>query len=94
MTPLFRRIAVDILQLAQPDFRRLFVGQGVSFVGHQLTAVAVPVQMYAVTRSSFWVGLTGSWVGGGVARVVVTLVLAAAAPALLRYDTGATERQP
>jgi hypothetical protein len=37
------------------------------------------------------VGVTGSWVGGGVACVVVTLVLAAAVPALLRYDTGATE---
>ena len=41
------------------DFRRLFIGQGVSFVGFQLTAVAVPVQMFAVTRSSFWVGLIG-----------------------------------
>ena len=41
------------------DFRRLFVGQGVAFVGFQLTAVAVPVQMFAVTGSSFWVGLVG-----------------------------------
>jgi MFS family permease len=59
VTSLLRRIAVDIRPLAQPDFRRLFVGQGVSFVGYQLTAVAVPVQMYAVTGSSFWVGLIG-----------------------------------
>ena len=28
-------------------------------MGYQLTAVAVPVQMYAVTGSSFWVGLIG-----------------------------------
>ena len=59
VTSLFRRVAVDIRPLAQPDFRRLFVGQGVSFVGYQLTAVAVPVLMYAVTGSSFWVGLIG-----------------------------------
>jgi MFS family permease len=45
--------------LRQPDFRRLFIGQGVSFVGYQLTAVAVPVQMYALTGSSLWVGLIG-----------------------------------
>jgi MFS family permease len=54
-----RRVAVDVTPLRQPDFRRLFVGQGVSFVGYQLTAVAVPVQMYAITRSSLWVGLIG-----------------------------------
>ncbi len=55
----FRRVAVDVTPLRQPDFRRLFVGQGVSFVGYQLTAVAVPVQMYDSTRSSLWVGLIG-----------------------------------
>ena len=54
-----RRVAVDVTPLRQPDFRRLFVGQGVSFVGYQLTAVAVPVQMYAITRSSLGVGLIG-----------------------------------
>jgi MFS family permease len=54
-----RRVAVDVRPLRHRDFRRLFVGQGVAFVGFQLTAVAVPVQMYAVTGSSFWVGLIG-----------------------------------
>jgi MFS family permease len=56
---LLRRIAVDVRPLQHKDFRRLFIGQGVSFVGFQLTAVAVPVQMFAITRSSFWVGLLG-----------------------------------
>jgi MFS family permease len=56
---LFRRVAVDVRPLRHRDFRRLFLGQGVSFVGFQLTAVAVPVQMFAITRSSFWVGLLG-----------------------------------
>ena len=30
-----------------------------SFVGFQVTAVAVPVQVYAISRSSFWVGMLG-----------------------------------
>lgn len=54
-----RRIAADVRPLAHADFRRLFVGQGVSMVGFQLTAVAVPIQMYDVTGSSFWVGAIG-----------------------------------
>lgn len=37
----------------------MFVGSAVSFFGYQFTAVAVPVQMFAVTRSSAWVGLLG-----------------------------------
>ncbi|HVQ92350.1 MAG TPA: MFS transporter, partial [Mycobacteriales bacterium] len=75
-----RRLAIDPAPLRQPDFRRLFIGQGVSFVGYQLTAVAVPVQVYSVSRSSFWVGMLGLiglaplvvfglW-GGAVADVV------------------------
>lgn len=59
LTSALRRVAVDVRPLRHPDFRRLFVGQGVAFVGYQLTAVAVPVQMYDVTRSSLWVGLIG-----------------------------------
>jgi MFS family permease len=56
---LLRRVAVDVRPLQHNDFRRLFIGQGVSFIGFQLTAVAVPVQMFAVTGSSLWVGLIG-----------------------------------
>ena len=59
MTSVLRRVAVDVRPLRYPAFRRLFIGQGVAFVGFQLTAVAVPVQMYAVTGSSLWVGLIG-----------------------------------
>jgi len=55
----FRRIAIDTAPLAYPAYRRLFVGQAVSFVGFQVTAVAVPVQVYEITRSSFWVGVLG-----------------------------------
>jgi MFS family permease len=34
----------------------MFIGNGVSFFGYQFTAVAVPVQVYALTRSNLWVG--------------------------------------
>ncbi|NUT35049.1 MAG: MFS transporter [Hamadaea sp.] len=37
----------------------MFAGNAVSFFGAQFTAVAVPVQMYALTHSSLWVGLLG-----------------------------------
>jgi MFS family permease len=56
---LLHRVAVDVRPLRHDDFRRLFIGQGVSFIGFQLTSVAVSVQMFAVTGSSFWVGLIG-----------------------------------
>src|SRR4051812_15272724 len=37
----------------------MWIGNGVSFFGFQFTSVAVPVQMYAITHSSAWVGLLG-----------------------------------
>ncbi|MEU7883872.1 MFS transporter [Microbispora bryophytorum] len=42
-----------------PAYRRLLVGQGVSFVGFQLTSVAVSGQVYNLTGSSLWVGMLG-----------------------------------
>ncbi|MGV9325982.1 MFS transporter [Streptosporangium sandarakinum] len=54
-----RRLAVDTGPLAVPAFRRLWAGQGVSFIGFQLTAVAVSAQIYDITSSSFWVGMLG-----------------------------------
>ncbi|MFI0452378.1 MFS transporter [Actinomadura sp. 6N118] len=54
-----KRIVIDTRPLAHSAYRRLWMGQGVSFVGFQVTAVAVPVQVYDMTRSSFWVGALG-----------------------------------
>ncbi|MFI0373660.1 MFS transporter [Actinomadura sp. 1N219] len=54
-----RSLAIDTRPLAYPAFRRLWLGQGMSFVGFQVTAVAVPVQVYDMTRSSLWVGVLG-----------------------------------
>ena len=65
-----RRIAVDITPLRRPEFRRVWAGNAVSFIGYQLTAVAIPVQMYQITHSSFWVGLLG------IAALVPLLVFA------------------
>ena len=59
MSGRLRGLAIDPTPLRHPAYRRLFVGQGVSFVGFQVTAVAVPVQVYTITRSSFWVGILG-----------------------------------
>jgi MFS family permease len=56
---LLRRIAIDTRPVRVPTYRRLLFGQSVSFVGLQVTAVAVPVQVYEVSRSSFWVGMLG-----------------------------------
>ncbi|GAA1785317.1 MFS transporter [Actinomadura chokoriensis] len=54
-----RRLAIDTRPLGMPAYRRLWLGQGVSFVGFQVTAVAVPVQVYDMTKSSLWVGVLG-----------------------------------
>jgi MFS family permease len=76
-----RRLAVDTTPLRDsPPFRRLVVGHGISFVGSEITFVAVPVQMYALTHSTLRVGLLGLTdlvplltvpiVGGAIADVV------------------------
>ncbi|WP_433499044.1 MFS transporter [Sphaerimonospora sp. CA-214678] len=54
-----KRLALDTRPLGVPTYRRLLLGQGVSFVGFQLTAVAVSGQMFEITGSSLWVGLIG-----------------------------------
>jgi len=52
------RVLVDLSPLRRyPQFRLLWSGQVVSFVGSQLTAVAVPYQVYRLTHSSLQVGL-------------------------------------
>jgi MFS family permease len=41
------------------DFRRLWIGQAVSFLGSTMTAAALPFQVYQQTHSSLAVGLLG-----------------------------------
>ncbi|MEU6075938.1 MFS transporter [Micromonospora sp. NPDC047074] len=54
-----RRFAIDVRPLAVPAYRRMWLGNGIAMFGIQLTAVAVPVEMYALTENSLWVGLIG-----------------------------------
>jgi MFS family permease len=53
------RHAVDTRPLRIPAYRRVLIGQGTSFIGSMLTQVAVPVQVYDLTRSSLYVGFVG-----------------------------------
>lgn len=54
-----RGLFSDTRPLRQPDFRRLWLANVVTVIGAQLTVVAVPAQIYAITGSSGMVGLTG-----------------------------------
>lgn len=42
------------------QFRLLYAGQTVSFVGSMLTYVAIPYQVFQISHSSLWVGLLGT----------------------------------
>jgi MFS family permease len=59
-----RKIAIDTRPLSVVAFRRLWLSTVVTAVGSQLSAVAVPKQVYDITGSSAWVG-----VAAGVALV-------------------------
>lgn len=54
-----RHHAVDTRPLAIGPFRRLLIGQGTAFIGAMLTQVAVPVQVYSISKSSLLVGMVG-----------------------------------
>lgn len=76
-----KRISIDISPLkASKDYRRLWFGRIVSFIGSGLTQVAIPFQVYEITGSPAAVGLLGlvelvplivlSLVGGAIADAV------------------------
>ncbi|HHX84775.1 MAG TPA: MFS transporter [Actinomycetales bacterium] len=58
---LLRRQLADTRPLRQPDFRRLWVANIVTVIGAQLSIVAVPQQVFEITRNSAYVGLTGAF---------------------------------
>jgi MFS family permease len=81
MRLLARRLFIDLTPLRRSrDFRCLISGELVSVLGTQLTAVAVPYQVFQLTRSSLDVGLVslaqlfplliGGLVGGSVVDAV------------------------
>jgi MFS family permease len=77
-----RRWAIDVRPLRVPAYRRMWFGNAVSSFGFQLTGVAVAVEMYDLTRDSFWVGLIG--VAGLVPLLVFGLWGGAVADAIDR----------
>jgi MFS family permease len=75
------RVLLDLTPLRRSrDYRAMITGLGISVLGNQLTTVAVPVQVYMITRSSLMVGLVslaqlfplifGSLLGGSVVDAV------------------------
>ncbi len=101
-----RGALADTRPLSIPAYRRLWLAGIVTVIGSQLSVVAVPTQIYQLTGSSAWVGLTGVfglvplvvfglW-GGAIAdavdRRMVLLVSGTgiAAAALLLWVTSAT----
>ncbi len=54
-----RGLFADTAPLANPHFRRLWQANIITVIGAQLTVVAVPAQLYAITGDSGYVGLTG-----------------------------------
>lgn len=75
------RFVVDVTPLRESrQFRRLYYGQSLSYIGRELTVVAVPYQVYLLTGSSLAVGALGlaqlipllavSLVGGAVVDAV------------------------
>jgi MFS family permease len=61
-TPAFTRLRgalADTRPLRTPAFRRLWLAGVVTSIGAQLSVVAVPVQLFVLTGSSAYVGLSG-----------------------------------
>jgi predicted MFS family arabinose efflux permease len=94
------RILVDLGPLRESrDFRLLFAGQMVSMVGSQLTVVAVPFQVYALTRSSLQVGavslaqvgplIAGALIGGSLGDAMDRRRLLGVTSMLLALTSGA-----
>ena len=54
------KLLLDLTPLREiPDYRRIFAAVSISNIGQQMTAVAVAIQVYDITKSSFAVGLVG-----------------------------------
>jgi hypothetical protein len=88
------KLLVDVAPLRQHrDFRLLWVGQGVTFLGNMITYVAVPYQLYALTGSTSFTTPRFSAGLGGALCVAGTLVLAAALPAFRNYDSRSLQRE-
>ena len=78
-----RRVTLDVSPVrSSRPFRNLLIGDAVSVIGTQVTAVAVPLQVYAQTRSAAAVGFVG--VAGLLPLIVFGLYGGAVADAVDR----------
>jgi MFS family permease len=88
----WRSVVTDVRPLrASAPYRRLFFGNTVAQLGQQMTNVAIAIQVYALTQSSFYVGLVGVFAlvplvalglyGGAIADAVDRRTLALVASA-------------
>ncbi|HEY8043651.1 MAG TPA: MFS transporter [Streptosporangiaceae bacterium] len=93
------RIFIDLGPLRESrGFRLLFAGQFVEVFGSQLAAVAIPFQVYDLTRSSLQVGLVslaqllpliaGALIGGSLGDALDRRLIIVAASVLLALTTG------
>ncbi|MFI8822667.1 MFS transporter [Streptomyces sp. NPDC053431] len=58
--PASRRVLADLTPLrTSADYRRLWFGNSVTWVGQGMTTLAISLQVYDITRSPFAVGLVG-----------------------------------
>ncbi len=57
MTSVFLKI--DLLK-RNKNYRKLYTAQMISYLGSMMTYMAVPYQIYELTKSSFWVGILGT----------------------------------
>lgn len=58
---LAKRIAIDVRPLRESrDYRLLWIGNGISSLGSSVALIAVPYQVYQLTRSPFMVGMLGA----------------------------------
>jgi MFS family permease len=99
MVPVPNRILIDLGPLRESrGFRLLFAGEFVEVFGSQLTAVAIPFQVYALTRSSLQVGLVslaqlvpliaGALIGGSLGDAFDRRRILLVASALLALTSG------
>jgi MFS family permease len=94
------KILVDLSPLKESrDFRLLFVGQLISMLGTQLTVVALPYQVFRLTRSSLQVGaislaqllpfIAGALLAGPIGDAVDRRRIMVGTSALLAITSGA-----
>jgi MFS family permease len=75
---LLRRVAIDVTPVRESrDFRLLAIGQLVSGLGTQSALVALPFQIFVLTRSAALVGLRGAFELGPMVAVSLLAVAVA-----------------